>query len=112
MSAIAIHNSSHSEKKILFQKIYDSLNKWWVFLNADFIEWEFLEQEKFYNLIYKSFLEKNLKWDELKVWIKHAFKEDMPMKLSTQFEILKNIGFSKTEIILQFNKQALYIAKK
>ena len=112
VSAFTIHNSTHEEKEALFGKIYNSLNKGWVFINADFVEWEYKEQDEYYKLIYKSFLEHNLKWEELEVWLKHAFKEDMPMKISKQFEILRKFGFWEVRIILQFNNETVYLAKK
>ena len=50
--------------------------------------------------------------DELKAWLRHAFEEDLPMSLSEQFTILKEIGFSNIKLLWLYNNQALHIAYK
>lgn len=112
ISAVAIHNSTHELKAKLFKKIFDSLTEDGIFINGDFIEGESSELEEQYKNIYKTFIEKNLSGDKLKVWLRHSFEEDMPMKLLEQFKILKEIGFKNTKLIWQFNKEAIYITEK
>jgi len=112
VSAIAIHNSSHKQKKELFKTIFDSLKKDGVFINGDFIEGETEEINEKYKKIYRAFLEKNLSGEERKVWINHAFSEDKPMKISEQTKILNEIGFSNIQVLWRFNNEAVYIAKK
>ena len=108
VSAVAIHNSTDSQKRKLFENIYSSLKKGGIFINGDFIKGTTNELNNHYQLIYKQYLKDNLSGRELKVWLRHAFKEDMPMKLLKQFHFLKNIGFKKTELIWQFNNEAIY----
>ena len=112
VSAITIHNSTHEQKAKLFKKIFDSLNEGGIFINGDFIEGESPEMNNQYKGIYGDYIEKNLSGDESKVWLKHAFEEDMPMKLSEQFKILKGLGFKDAKLVWQFNNEAIYIAKK
>lgn len=112
ISAIAIHNISHPEKEKLFKKIFSALKKGGCFINGDFHEHENSALNKQLQNIYRNFLSKNLKGPELKVWLKHAFEDDMPMKLSKQQKILEKIGFSKFELIWIFNNQSIYISSK
>jgi len=112
ISAVAVHNITHKQKEILFKKIFNSLNKNWVFINADFYESESKIINDNLKRLYKDFLKKNLYWDELEVWLRHAFKEDMPMKLSEQSDILKRTGFSDFKLIWLFNNEAVYIVNK
>jgi len=112
MSAVTIHNISHKQKKLLFKKIYDSLSENGVFINGDFIEAEIAELNIQYQAIYRKFLESNLTGEELQVWLKHAFVDDKPMKLSEQFELLKDCGFKEISLLWQFNNEAVYIARK
>lgn len=112
VSAIAIHNNTHQEKKKLFEKIYKSLKKGGIFINGDFIEGETVDLDKKYQSIYKEYLIKNLRGNELKVWLRHVFKEDRPMRLSKQFTLLKNIGFKKIKLIWQLNNEAVYLTYK
>ena len=112
MSPVTIHNISHKQKKLLFKKIYDSLSENGVFINGDFIEAEIAELNIQYQAIYRKFLESNLTGEELQVWLKHAFVDDKPMKLSEQFELLKDCGFKEISLLWQFNNEAVYIARK
>ena len=112
ISIAAIHNSTHDKKKKLFEKIFDSLKEKGVFVNGDFYEHESKEINEQNKAVYKKFLEKNLSGNELKVWLRHAFEEDLPMFLSEQFTILKEIGFSNIKLLWLYNNQALYLAYK
>lgn len=112
ISAIAIHNSTHEQKKQLFKKIYENLNQNGIFINADFIEAETPELNEQYRQIYKAYLETHLTGEELQVWLKHAFVDDKPMKLSEQFAVLNQAGFSHQTLLWQFNNEAIYITKK
>lgn len=112
ISAIAIHNCTHDEKRELFKKIFDSLNNGGLFINADFYEHDSVNLNNELKNIYRDFLKQNLEGEELDAWIKHAFEEDMPMTLSQQSLILKEIGFSSFKLIWIFNNEAVYIAKK
>lgn len=112
ISAIAIHNSSHEEKKALFRKIYGALETGGAFINGDFYQEETENLNLHLKRVYRCFLEKNLSGEELDTWIEHAFKEDAPMKLSHQFRILKEIGFKDIRLLWKHNNEALYIARK
>lgn len=112
ISAIAIHNITHEQKKKLFEKIFNSLNIGGLFLNADFYKHE---SRAIYNeakMIYENFLRQNLSGDELKVWLKHAFEEDMPMSLTEQSAIFNKIGFDKFKLLWIFNNEAIYVVNK
>ena len=112
ISAIAIHNITHKQKKNLYKKIFDSLNSGGSFINADFYEHEPKTINNKIKKIYENFLRRNLSGYELKIWLRHIFKEDMPMSLTKQLAILKKIGFDKFELLWVFNNEAIYIANK
>lgn len=112
VSAVAIHNCTHEKKSALFAKIFDSLNDGGIFVNGDFYEHESPLMNQRLQALYRRFLEKNLSGEELQVWLRHAFEEDMPMKLSQQFQILENCGFNRMEIKWLYNNEAVYVAKK
>jgi tRNA (cmo5U34)-methyltransferase len=112
VSAIAIHNSTHDQKKALFRKIFDSLNKGGQFINADFYEHDSIEFNNEIRNMYRDFLRQNLVGNELDVWLRHAFEEDMPMSLTLQSSILKEIGFSKFRLMWIFNNEAIYVVTK
>jgi tRNA (cmo5U34)-methyltransferase len=112
ISAIAIHNSNHNQKRDLFKKIFNCLNDGGFFINGDFVEGESIDIDKKYKQVYKNFLETNLEGVELDVWLRHAFKEDMPMALSQQIGALKKEGFKDIKKLWQFNNEVIYISKK
>jgi tRNA (cmo5U34)-methyltransferase len=112
VSAVTIHNSSHDNKKRLFKKIFTSLKKGGLFINGDFIKAENNLIDKHYRTIYRNYIEKNLSGEELKVWLKHAFVDDQPMRLSDQFIHLKRAGFTDIQLLWQYNNEAVYRARK
>lgn len=112
ISAIAIHNVTHEQKDELFGKIYNSLESHGVFINGDLIAGESSSVDQQYKREYRKYLEENLDGKELQVWLKHAFEDDTPMKLSQQFELLKRYGFQEPQLVWQFNNEAVYVARK
>jgi tRNA (cmo5U34)-methyltransferase len=112
VSAVAIHNSTHDNKKRLFKKIFSSLKKGGLFVNGDFIKGESNQIDKHYRTIYKNYIEKNLSGEELRIWLKHAFVDDQPMRLSDQFLHLKQAGFTNIQLIWQYNNEAVYKARR
>ena len=112
ISAVAIHNVEHTQKRDLFKHIQNILVPGGVFINADFIEGETPQLNVEYQKIYEHFLKENLSGEELDVWKQHAFQDDKPMKISKQFELLKELEFDNQELLWQFNNEAVYRAKK
>jgi len=92
----------------LFEKIYNALHYGGIFVNGDFVEGETDKEGSVYQKTYRNYLVKNLSGDELKAWLKHAFKEDMPMKLSQQFETLKSCFFKNPEPVWQYSNEVVY----
>ena len=112
VSAIAIHNSTHEQNEKLFGKVFACLKSQGLFINGDFVEGETPEENQKFRQDYKTFLEKNLQGNELKAWLKHAFEQDNPLKLSRQFAMLEKAGFKELKQLWQFNNEALYSARK
>ena len=112
ISAVAIHNVTHKEKSDLFKKIFNSLTDSGVFVNGDFYKHESDVFNEFLKDKYKQFLQDNLSGNELKVWLHHAFKEDMPMTLTEQYSILTDTGFKQLDLQWLFNNEVVYIARK
>jgi len=112
VSIITIHNITNVEKEKLFEKVFTSLKPGGVFVNGDFYAGETEPLDQDLRKLYEEFLRKNLKGDELKVWLRHALEEDMPMKLSEQFSLLNKVGFKKIELKWLYNNEALYMATK
>lgn len=112
VSAIAIHNASHQQKRALFRKIFNALREGGIFINADFIEGESLEFNNQYKHTYKTYLEQQLSGDELQAWMRHAFEEDQPMKLSEQFALLRGYDFREIKLSWQYHNEAVYSATK
>ena len=115
ISAMAIHNVySDDNKATLFEKIYSTLNPGGYFVNGDFVKGETEFAQLHTKKLYKLFVENNLSADkqELDVWLRHIEDDDRPMKLSEQFAILSQIGFSSIKLLWLFGYEALYSAKK
>jgi len=112
LSTVAIHNSTHEEKAKLFKRVYESLTEKGIFINGDFIAGESPKDDTGYREQYLNFLKQGLKGGELEAWIRHAFYEDNPAKLSDQFKWLQGAGFKKIECTWKKTNIAVYVAYK
>ena len=112
ISTVAIHNSTHEEKMKLFKRVYESLAEKGIFINGDFIAGEDPTEDERDKRWYFNFLKQELPNKELEVWIRHAFYEDNPAKLSDQFKWLSDAGFKKIECTWKKMNLAVYVAYK
>ncbi|MFH1470603.1 MAG: class I SAM-dependent methyltransferase [Candidatus Micrarchaeota archaeon] len=112
ISELAIHNSTDDEKAKLFQNISDSLTDKGIFINADFIAGEDPIENERDKKWYLNFLQENLQGEELEAWVRHAFYEDNPSKLSDQYKLLEEAGFKKVEVTWKKMNLAVYVAYK
>lgn len=112
ISAVAIHNSTHEQKRALFNRIYVSLKPGGQFINADFYQHDQQQVNQQLQQIYRQFLENNLEGKELQVWLRHAFEEDKPMSLTKQASFLRKAGFEQFKLLWLFNNQAVYSVTK
>lgn len=111
-SAVTIHNLPNGEKKKLFKKIYRHLYKGGCFINADFIKFKSDYLTKKTMELYFKFLKENLAGRELKHWLKHVRKEDLPVTLDDQISWLKEMGFSFIECLWIYqNLAVVYVLK-
>lgn len=111
-SAIAIHNATDEGKQALFRKIYPGLTPGGVFVNGDFVRSESEHGDRAWRAFYEEHLRKYLSGKELGAWVRHAFTEDKPARLSEQKEWLLRAGFSEFGVVWQKCNLAVYFAKK
>lgn len=111
-SAVTIHNLPDDEKRKLFNKIYNCLCKGGCFINADFIKFKSNHLTKKTGEFYEKFLRENLANKELKHWLRHVRKEDLPVTIDEQFVWLKESGFSYMECCWMYQNLAIIFAAK
>lgn len=111
-SAVTVHNLPDDEKRKLFIKVYNHLNKGGCFINADFIKFKSGNLTKNAMEFYEEFLRENLAGRELEHWLRHAKKEDLPATLDEQFKWLREAGFSNIECVWMYQNTAVIYAVK
>lgn len=112
ISVLAIHHLEEDEKKKLFQKVYESLDEWWMFLIWDRVLKEDESLSNKTNEIYKNHLIHSL-WEE--EWIKYYDmfdEEDIPSKISDQLHWLQDIWFSETKLCFEYSVYGVFYAIK
>lgn len=112
ISAVTIHNETDEAKRRLFKKIYNSLFDGGIFINGDFFRPEAQHLYEKFNKFYESYMRRYLSGEELERWLVHAFEEDLPAKLTDQFEWLKEAGFRELGVVWQYYNLAVYYAVK
>jgi len=112
VSVVTIHNSNKTDQKKLIGKIFNHLNGNGCFLNGDFTKTKLEFLNKKLDQFYKEYLKNNLRGEELKIWLRHAFKEDKPLVLEDQFLCMKEAGFREIECIWRYQNLAIYYGMK
>jgi len=112
VSVVTIHNSNETDQKKLMKKIFNYLNDKGCFLNGDFARTKSEFLNKKLDEFYKEYLRNNLRGEELKVWLHHAFKEDKPIALEDQLLWMKEAGFREIECIWRHQNLAIYYGLK
>lgn len=93
-------------------KIFNHLNDKGCFLNGDFAKTKSEFLNKKLDEFYKEYLKNNLRGEELRVWLHHAFKEDKPVALEDQLLWMKEAGFREIECIWRHQNLAVYYGLK
>ena len=83
-----------------------------MFVNGDFVKSESEFGQARWLEFYKCYMEHHLRGKELAVWLRHAFHDDKPAKLSYQQKWLADAGFADFGILWQKRNLAVYFAKK
>jgi len=112
VSAVTIHNSNKTDQKKLMAKIFNHLNDNGCFLNGDFAKTKSEFLNKKFDEFYKEYLVNNLRGEELKAWLRHAFEEDRPVELEDQLLWMKEAGFREIECIWRYKNLAVYYGMK
>lgn len=112
VSALSIHHLTQSEKRSLYQKIYDSLKQGGIFVNAD----QVLGENDYLDRLYKEDWKNKIEQTKLsKIELDAAYertKLDKMDSLSVQLTQLKECGFSYYDCIYKyFNFVVLYAVK-
>lgn len=128
-SSFTIHHFAPSEKRKVFQKIYEFLAPGGVFLLCDRfncsgesslmtetildfeIRWVHENIEKKINSTQQS--EEKSKWKELQTsWKAHYLQRDKPSSVSEHFDMLRGVGFSQFANPLRYYQVGVIWAKK
>jgi len=67
---------------------------------------------KKFDEFYRGYLKNNLKGQDLKIWLHHAFKEDKPIPLNDQLSWMREVGFGEVECIWRYKNLAVYYGIK
>jgi len=112
VSAMSIHHLSDDEKKSLYQRVFDSLKRDGIFINADLVKGETDKTEQIYNDMWMNWIqEAGLSKHEL--WgIIDRMKYDKPSSLSEQLQWLKKTGFQDVDCYYKYFNFAVYSGRK
>ncbi|MDE1860168.1 MAG: class I SAM-dependent methyltransferase [Candidatus Micrarchaeota archaeon] len=104
-STIAIHNATDEGKQKLFRNIFRMLKPGGLFVNGDFVHSESDSGQRSWERYYREYMKRYLSGGELEAWMRHAFVEDKPARLSDQQEWLYSAGFSEFGVISEGRRE-------
>ncbi len=114
VSSLALHHLETDHDKLAFyQKIFNALNSGGIFINADVVlASDPILQEKFLEHWW-SFMRNNVPAEEVENKWKLTYRnEDRPASMTRHLEMLKEVGFSETEIVWKWYNFSVYTARK
>lgn len=111
-SALSIHHLGESDKEKLYQNIYNNLKSDGIFINLDQFNGENDFIDKAYSNVWYNKIQNSPLTEESKnLWLERK-KLDKENSIKDTINLLKASGFTKVEVVYQYLKFAVIIAKK
>jgi tRNA (cmo5U34)-methyltransferase len=112
VSAMSIHHLENSDKKRLFQKIYDALVPGGTFIHAEIARGATDNIEEIYQEQWRNHLEKtDLSKDELDI-IYERMSYDIPAPLDMQLGWMRSAGFLSVDCFYKYYNFVVYAGSK
>ncbi len=112
ISSLSIHHLSHAEKQVLFQTIYNILNKGGIFINADQVSGNTVSIDKLYKEAWESKIHNSYLSEEAILAAKDRRKLDNNAPLPSQLQWLQEAGFSDVDCIYKYYEFAVMFGRK
>ncbi|MDR2866101.1 MAG: methyltransferase domain-containing protein [Methanomassiliicoccaceae archaeon] len=114
VSSLALHHLETDDDKMrLYEKIFSSLNKGGMFINADVVLGSDDGLHNVYLEKWKDFMAESYSRKEIEEkWMSNYYAEDRPTKLMTHLEMLKECGFPVIDVICKNYEFAVWCAKR
>lgn len=114
VSSLALHHlETDGDKLGFYKKIYSGLKEGGVFANADVVLGSTDALQQRYMDKWKSFMYGSVGRDEAEgKWIPKYYEEDRPVSLTAHLKMLKEAGFSATDVVWKYYNYAVYTAVK
>lgn len=104
LSTYSLHHFSEKMKAALYKKIYEALTDGGIYVEGDYTV-KTMEQQNFY-------LSENERLKKENVIKDGFYHYDMPFTVQTQIKLLKAAGFTKTEVVKEWENTSIIAAKK
>lgn len=91
LSGLSIHHLNNAGKKVLYKRLYESLNPGGIFINREIVLGETPNLTERYHQIWRDYIRSNGEDDEM--WFNKYIEEDIPASVGDQLDWLKEAGF-------------------
>lgn len=113
ISVISIHHQSDIGKKILFEKIYNSLSQDGIFVFGDIVTSIDKHNAAYNDAMHFHYLVENARNNKsLEEWAYHHRFLNIPSPIETQLEWLKQLKFKNIKVLFERFNTALIVAQK
>ncbi|KZX16398.1 class I SAM-dependent methyltransferase [Methanobrevibacter curvatus] len=112
LSSLAIHHINDNDKKTLYKRIYNILNKGGIFYNNDRVEAPTNHLQKVYHDAFVNNLRKNYGNEKIEEIDKIADDNDIPSKLYEQLQWLEEVGFKSIDVVWKYYAQGVFGGEK
>ncbi len=112
VSSLSIHHLNDSDKKTLYKKIYDNLNKDGIFINADEVKGATQKTEDMFKNMENSYLQKQDIPEEEKQTLLERRKLDQPATLLDNIKWFEEIGYRNVDVFFKYYRYFVIYGQK
>ena len=114
VSSLALHHlETDEDKSTFYEKIYAGLKAGGIFINADIVLAPTEQLQAEYMTQWKNFMCRHVSTDEVdNKWLPNYYAEDRPVSMTRHFQMMRDAGFTRMDVVWKYYNFAVYMAVK
>lgn len=112
ISVLSIHHLTHKQKKVLFRRIYQSLNPNGILSIGDLVTFEDSKKNSETKKSWEKYLCEQFNKKYADFLLEVHKREETPSSLENQINFMKKVGFKNSRVVWEYMNFAVFSGKK